>query len=67
MQARDIHDQLCGNTEFFGSPAKAFKRASVRLAETNRDNVSVFKIGRNEKCKCNSGMKFKNCCKKKAM
>ena len=37
-------------------PGRAFKSRSAGAEAASR------KLGRNEKCRCNSGMKFKNCC-----
>lgn len=38
---------------------------SIKSKIENQRNLSISKIGRNEKCSCGSGLKFKNCCSHK--
>lgn len=54
--------------EFFSGreEAEIEKRMDQRLGELNRKHRETFvgrkKIGRNDKCPCGSGRKFKKCC-----
>lgn len=41
------------------------QRFTVKTVIETRERKDILKVGRNEKCSCGSGLKFKNCCEKK--
>ena len=47
------HDELC---------KKLREAYDVAMRDNLADMVQVLKIGRNQKCPCGSGKKFKKCC-----
>jgi len=46
----------------YGTPLAEIKRLAEKKVFIPRQIVGAKKIGRNEKCPCGSGRKFKNCC-----
>ena len=56
-------------TEFLlketGNPYGVAKLDGLKINTTSRNENNTQKIGRNDKCICGSGKKYKNCCLKK--
>ena len=50
--------------EFYTGPDEDVKKAMDSRLKALKDHTLVrrIKIGRNDKCPCNSGRKFKKCC-----
>jgi uncharacterized protein YchJ len=56
---RELNDEF----KFFETPY--LQKHHTRITEFPRDRASRYTIGRNDKCPCGSGLKFKKCCLKK--
>lgn len=44
------------------NPALAAEFKPIKRGQISIDQIRVMKIGRNERCPCGSGKKFKKCC-----